>query len=797
MRYGEFGSQTPTNLEVFQREIPPASQWPLEDINDPVLVRKNVVQAAFNPLDWLYKPVIEGYFGPLDNPEQLIAAGQYVGAESLRYAVDELRRKGRKVGGLTTWDFNEPWPNGAGSYLVDYDGRPLMNYSFMQQALSPVSLTLRYQSNLYEPSSGLKPDLWLASDAPATVEGVHWSWTARDRRGRLLGQDSGTAASINPGEAYELRKLDIKLLPESALGPVVVELRAQDAQGRTLSERAHVFGTLNTTAWPFDGLLRNGLPDPDDQTVQPQKTIRVLWIQDGPGGALDDTAWYLRRFGVEVTYCRATAADFEKVASTADALVHDFDAIWIGAGDPLKLTPVGERLGAHSLANIAAAVARGMGIAFEGGWNSFTAAGFAGTALEDVVPAQEARADSVERQGPTKVSTADPQHAVTAGRFAATFPELGGYLKVKPKEGTHLLLQSSTGDAVLFSGQHGKGRVLAFASGVSTNWFAYGGNGIDWAWNLRAWSGQPIFLARMLSWLANAPDQVVRAIDIPDSAHRTVLPVRRTTIRLAGNPRFETTRAGERMSFQLENAGGMTALFCTPHSVLEYRTDTTITNDFVSVPPGQSRLMTIEAVARPDTLGLQEVGWQISCWNADTVEISPSANVLLSFGRADGMTREFAGPAARATTLTFSGSRPESARVPWILPLPTQGNGNASRDSLTFTFEVSAQQAARSSLLNIRTADQAANEATVIEVEANGHHYSRELPRGLGKQLEDPAHLAFPHTVGIELPAGTWRSGANSLKISVKPGGWFTWDSLDLSLNRRTRYLAAQVAAAP
>ncbi len=85
----------------------------------------------------------------------------------MRYAYDELRRKGKRIGGITSWDFNEPWTNGAGSYLVDYDGRTVMKYDFVRQALSPVSLTLRYDSILYDPSVGLKAGLWLTSDAPA------------------------------------------------------------------------------------------------------------------------------------------------------------------------------------------------------------------------------------------------------------------------------------------------------------------------------------------------------------------------------------------------------------------------------------------------------------------------------------------------------------------------------------------------------------------------------------------------------------------------------------------------------
>ena len=186
MRYGEFGTQSPANLEVFLRDIPPASQWPLEDLLDPVLIRKNVVQAAFTPQYWLMKPVIEELFGPLDQLETMVEAGQFIGAEGLRYAYDELRRKGKRIGGITSWDFNEPWTNGAGSYLVDYDGRTVMKYDFVRQALSPVSLTLRYDSILYDPSVGLKAGLWLTSDAPAASSDLTWAWVARDRRGDVV-----------------------------------------------------------------------------------------------------------------------------------------------------------------------------------------------------------------------------------------------------------------------------------------------------------------------------------------------------------------------------------------------------------------------------------------------------------------------------------------------------------------------------------------------------------------------------------------------------------------------------------
>lgn len=150
------------------------------------------------------------------------------------------------------------------------------------------------------------------------------------------------------------------------------------------------------------------------------------------------------------------------------------------------------------------------------------------------------------------------------------------------------------------------------------------------------------------------------------------------------------------------------------------------------------------------------------------------------------MTREFAGPGAAFAGSTFSGSRPDSHRVPWIVPVPElQERASASPDALQFEFTASSDQAARPSWLNINTADQSAVQAAVIEIHANGRRFSYPLQRGLGEQLKDPAHLAFPETVRIALPAGTWRPGRNTLKISVDHGGWFTWDSLALFTTAR------------
>ncbi len=277
MRISEFGTNSPANLEVWQREIPPASRWPLENLEDEILIRKNVFHGALLPRNWLHKELTERVFGKCDGLPSLVEAGQFLGAEGLRYAMDALRRKGPALGGgFMSWNYNEPWPNGAGSYMIDYDGRPLMNYDFVRQALAPVALSLQYDSLLFAAADGLKAELFLTSDAPGRVENVQWSWTARDRRGTAFARGKGTA-TIEPLEVKSLGALELKLPPKTAFGPLLVELQLADAAGKRLTERLHVFG-LDGVAAPLAGLLRNRRADCDD-TPQSMASIESA---DGP-----------------------------------------------------------------------------------------------------------------------------------------------------------------------------------------------------------------------------------------------------------------------------------------------------------------------------------------------------------------------------------------------------------------------------------------------------------------------------------------------------------------------------------
>jgi hypothetical protein len=204
---------------------------------------------------WLFQSRIEALFGPADSLPNLIAAGQYYGAEGLRYIYDALRRKGKHIGGATNHCYGEPWPNGAGSYMVDFDGRTLMNYDFLAQALAPISLSLKMDSILYNPEIGIEAELWLTSDAPQPATGLHAKWLARDRKGKVF--DHGSVdADIASGEVKSLGAISLHPPKETIEGPVLVELRLEDASGKLLGERVQFFGSADV-ACPFAGFFKN------------------------------------------------------------------------------------------------------------------------------------------------------------------------------------------------------------------------------------------------------------------------------------------------------------------------------------------------------------------------------------------------------------------------------------------------------------------------------------------------------------------------------------------------------------
>lgn len=709
MRHSEFGAQSPANLNVWRKTIPPSSAWPIHGTDNPILQRKNVVMAVFFRQLWLDQPVIDRVFGPPGNLPALVRAGQFLGAEGLRYAMDALRLKGGRIGGMTSWDFNEPWPNGAGSYMVDYYGQPLMNYDWVREALAPVSLCLRYSSLFYDPAIGMKAELMLVSDAPQPMEGLRWRWLARDRRGRVFAKGEGKA-SIVPQQVVDLGAMLFRAPAETARGPVFVEMQLTDANGKRLTERLYVFAARGFSA-PLAGLLDQHLADVDDNAPPPRAASTAPDRPINPKST--ENLAYVGNGAKPATASSARPEPYHQPAGLNDGQYGNRHS-WIGTTprawfeiDLNKTARIGQfRLGRDRTSHY---TDRGLNY------------------LKIQTSVDHVHWQTVfERSNLVALAGFSPNHTmiVDVAPVEARWVRVTVDPKV-PRKGLFACID----EFEIYAPQHAANKSLPLVTFMN--------------------SSEP-------------------ALDRP---------VRRTTLRVtAMAPRIEGNE--EELDLVVTNTGAMTALFCRPHPLIAHRTDLFIGNRNCFVPPGESRTITIRAKRPPPGgLTLAQNGWRLTAWNADDVVIQPAADVLLAVGCRDQMCREFQGcsnpdaePRKVSTQTTVQGQCADASAMPYLL-----GAGGTA----AWTFEVDATQAARPARLELSTADQSADVATVIEINVNGASFLETLAKGLGVQRRDPAHLAFPQTLTIDLPTGTLHAGKNTLKIHCRRG-WLTWDAIGL-----------------
>ncbi len=692
MSYSEFGTCSPSHEEVWRRDVPLASQWPLDSVDDPVLIRKNATRAVFSPEHWLVKKRIDAVFGSPDNLHDLIAAGQYLGADGLRYIYDELRRRGRRLANITSHCYSEPCPNLAGSYLVDYAGRTLMNYDFLRQALAPISLSLRIDDAFYTASQGVKTELFLVSDAPQPASGLRWKWLARDRRGAVFAHNEGMA-DIAPLEVKSLGMLALIPSEKVSAGLVFVELRLEAADGKLLTERLQIFADRDT-AGPFAGLLRNR--DVDDQATYGSVRGKANLAFVG-NGAKPATA-------------SSSRPEPQHQAKGLNDGKYGFENSWIG-------------------------------------------------------------------ETPRSWFQIDLGKAAVIGRFVLGRDRTGrfedravDYLKIEAS------LDGQKWQPVFET--NGLATLVGFGRGKSLHVEVSPVNARLVRATVDALTATNGLLACVDEFEvyepAKKPPNALPRVQWGKTAH----PVRRTTLEVKpSTPRF--VNGQEVLELVVRNTGPMTALFCEPHPLLVYRTDLFIENNNCFIPPGESRMITIRASDRPrDGLSLAQTGWRISTWNADDIVLEPGEQTVLAVGRRDEMCREFGGyfepgKAEAEEEVVCAGNRPDPARLPYLL----KGAGAAR-----FEFKCTRAQAGRAGRLRIHSADQSDKAPTVIQLSLNGRALENTLPKGLGIQRTDPAHLAFPATAEFVLTDSDLREGENLLRVSVKGDGWFTWDALDLVL---------------
>ena len=723
MRYGEFGAQTSANLEVWQRELPPASSFPATNFDDPALKIHRALHAFEDKNIWFSRPVITYLFGEPRTLEEMVKGGQFIGAEGLRYAYDELRRKGAKLGGMFSWHYTEPWPNVAGNYMVDFDGRPLMNYDLLRSAFAPITIGIRQDAILYDPTKPVEVSLRVQNDSGSEQKDLRWSWVARDRRGNVFAQNKGTVAAAHQVSAVAE---EIKLTPprETALGPIFLELALADATGKTLTERIHVLSS-NWTEAPLRGLLDGTLGDPDDLAA----------FENPPEKENPNTPENLAlssRGNIHIT-ATSILAGYEPVAQTSGAV-----GLMPGEGSPvIKLHHGPTNLIDGLYGNDSAWIPNENTASFLLDLGADQTFGrfrlgrdrlgtFADRSLGALTIEVSPDATTWQKVYDTPSAAALPGYRPTATMEVQVQPVKARFVRVTVSSAVPGLTPAIDEFEVLPArvGKDAPSVLPAVAFGPFTN-------------------KQP---AR--------------------SVKRTTLDAEVLGSKIEGEDEILTLR--------LKNTGAMTALFSSVHPLLDYRNDFYLSDNHLSIPPGETRDVTLRASNNPKGgLTLGQTGWRIGTWNAPDVVIEPTADVLLAIGRKDRMTREFAGgaggaPAINSAKVRLAGRLPAASSLPLLM--------KAGR-LVEFAFPIS--DAPRATVLRIHTADQSPAGAS-LRATLNGRAFTAEIPAGLGLQKADPHHLAKAKSVEITLPADALRQGENTLTLELANDGWFTWDSIDL-----------------
>ncbi|GAB4488290.1 MAG: hypothetical protein Fur0016_00560 [Anaerolineales bacterium] len=162
MAYTEFGVPGLIDSETICRLIPPDELFP------PRPGTHWEVRHGFDAWGkdaWLQLNRQELYFGPAESLEQMVAQGQWLQAEGLRFVFEEARRQKPVCSLALNWCFNEPWPAAVNGSLVSWPARPKPALQAVAAALRPALLSARVPKFSWRPGETFRAELFLLNDS--------------------------------------------------------------------------------------------------------------------------------------------------------------------------------------------------------------------------------------------------------------------------------------------------------------------------------------------------------------------------------------------------------------------------------------------------------------------------------------------------------------------------------------------------------------------------------------------------------------------------------------------------------
>ena len=158
MLHSEFSCGGMTNYDKFERFLS-------EEHRKVFLVADNPVWKHHAEW-WDMLKINAPIFGHFEENELMTLSkiSQVMQGDGVRYILDTNRRNQFKNTGSIIWQFNEPWPNIAGSSLVDYWGDEKYVLKLVGEAFRPRNVSLRHNGIVYEESEIFKGEVFVVNN---------------------------------------------------------------------------------------------------------------------------------------------------------------------------------------------------------------------------------------------------------------------------------------------------------------------------------------------------------------------------------------------------------------------------------------------------------------------------------------------------------------------------------------------------------------------------------------------------------------------------------------------------------
>ena len=162
--YTEFGVPSLADAGYLKKFIPENELFPPEP--GAAYEFHHAFNAWGGQENWLPRDILNYYFAPAKNLEELVAQTDWLQSEGYKAIFEEARRQKPYCSMALNWCYNEPWPTAANNSLVSYPAIPKKALKDVGGSCRDLCLSLRIPRFDWKSGDTFRVEPWLLNDSP-------------------------------------------------------------------------------------------------------------------------------------------------------------------------------------------------------------------------------------------------------------------------------------------------------------------------------------------------------------------------------------------------------------------------------------------------------------------------------------------------------------------------------------------------------------------------------------------------------------------------------------------------------